>query len=160
MDGDVMEEHLPATIMAEFLRPDGSPLLLGELGAEFMELNGVGLDRRLAPFRVAIRQKTSKAGNFFYEYSQNAIPFPTGFDTLVRVEHQIIPLGRLHQSEKGNPTREGNLEIPINGTIYRIVVYLTSSKMPFFVRIVAHKKPNASQSGKKLQAVPKGGSLI
>ncbi len=81
--------------------------------------------------------------------------------TFIRVEGAVVPMGKTHPSKKGYPTREGVANVIVGGVVYKVTAYITEGKSPFYVKVVAHKKPEASGEGlKKAQKKPRGGSII
>lgn len=44
--------------------------------------------------------------------------------------------------------------------MYKVTVYLTESRSPYYVKVVAHKKPDSSASAPRAQAAPRGGKLL
>ena len=151
----------PETIAVDFISANGEPIELIDLGPDFLTANGIEASEAKRPFRVAIQKKESKAGNAFYDYSQNSISFPNGLTTLIRVEGTIVPMGKTRPSKKGYPTREGVADVIVGGVVYKVTAYLTEGKTPFYVKIIAHKKPEASGEGlKKAQKMPRGGTII
>ncbi|MBU0899403.1 hypothetical protein KKB54_01090 [bacterium] len=149
----------PSQIAVEFLNPQGQPLNISDLGSEFMNANGIDLSVGNRPFQIAIEKRDSKAGNSFYEYSQNGVPFPDRLSTFIRVEGAIVPFGRIHPSHNGYPTREGTTQVIIGGVLYKVTVYLTEAKTPYFVKVIAHKKPESSGIT-KAQLSPRGGKIV
>lgn len=95
--------HAPESLVLDFLRSTGEPLQLIDLGADFLAQQGVPTERVSGPFRVAIGRRQSKAGNSFYEYSQNGVPLPDGLSTWLRIDGVVIPMGRIRPSQKGHP---------------------------------------------------------
>ena len=151
----------PDQIVVDFLGSNGTPLRLLDLGAEFLSSINV-IDRRQAerPFRVAVEKKRSKAGNAYYEYSQNSIPLPDGLSTLVRVEGVVIPMGRIHPSNNGYPTREGITQIMVGSVLYKITAYITEGKNPYYAKVIAHKMPDSQAALGKARSAPRGGQII
>ena len=88
------------------------------------------------------------------------MPFPDGFSTYIRVEGAIVPLGRIHPSQNGYPTREGTTEVIVGGVVYKVTVYLTEAKTPFYVKLIAHKKPEAGAGIVRAQRAPRGGTIL
>lgn len=150
----------PDSIAVEFLHASGEPVRLADLGPEFMAANGIAPGNAALPFRIAVARKSSKAGNAFYDYAQNGVPFPDGLSTFVRVERAIVPMGRTRPSQKGYPTREGNAQIVVAGMLYTVTVYLTESRTPFYVKVIAHKTPNRGSNIAKAQLAPRGGTIV
>lgn len=150
----------PETITLEFLRSSGEPIHLLDLGPDFLTSVGVDPHDASRPFRVAIERKQSKVGNAYYEYSQNSVPLPDGLSTYVRLEGAIVPMGKTRPSKNGFPTREGVAEIVVGGVVYKVIVYITEGKAPYFLRVVAHKKPDTTGNIAKAQAAPKGGTIL
>jgi hypothetical protein len=154
-------DQYPDSIAIEFLTGEMQPISLRDLGEQFLLENGIDLAAADRPFRIAVEQKHSKAGNVFYEYSQHGVPLPDGLNTYIRVEGVVIPMGRIRPSkQKGYPTREGTAEIVLGATLYKVTAYLTEGKSPFYVRLVAHKKPSAGQGLKKAMKRPRGGRIV
>ncbi len=148
----------PHYIMLEFMHPNGEPVLLADLGPAFMRAQAiVPGDGRLS-FRVAVEKRISRAGNAFYDYVQNAVPFPDGLLTVTKVEGVVVPMGQPHPSKAGNPTRDGSVQVAIGGTPYTATVYLTESRSPFYVKLIAHKTPS-SLGGMPTRA-PRGGQIV
>lgn len=151
----------PESITLEFLDPNLRPIQLLDLGSEFLDNMKVDARDAHRPFRVAIQKRASKAGNYFYEYSQNAVPLPDGLNTYLRLEGAIVPMGRIHPSQSSaHPTREGTAEVVIGSLVYKVTVYLTESRAPFYIKVIAHKKPSNTASFAKAQQAPRGGTLI
>jgi hypothetical protein len=153
-------DNSPEQILVEFLQANGEPVKLGDLGAEFMTVNNIAATNAPLPFRVKVQKKTSKAANAFYDYAQNGVPLPDGLNTFVRVEGAIIAMGRTRPSKTGYPTREGTAQVIIGGLAYKATAYLTESKTPFYIKVVATKVPDTTAAMKKAQQVPKGGSIV
>lgn len=151
--------NAPEKITVEFLQANGEPVKLGDLGSAFMAANGIPAGNAVLPFRVGIHKKQSQAGNAFYDYTQNSVPLPDGLNTFIRVEGTIIPMGRTRPSKAGYPTKEGEAQAIVGGIVYSITVYLTESKAPYYVKVVAHKTPDRSANAKKAQAAPRGGKI-
>lgn len=149
----------PERIILEFLSPSTEPVKLIDLGPDFLRDLNIQLESADRPFRVAIERKESKAGNAYYSYNQNAVPLPDKLGTLIRVEGVIVPLGRVQMSKSGHPMREGSADVVIGSILYTMTAYLSESRRPYFIKVIAHKKPD--QTGlKKAQLTPKGGSII
>jgi hypothetical protein len=151
--------NAPDKITVEFLRANGEPVHLGDLGSSFMAANGVPSTNAVLPFRVGIQKKMSKADNAYYDYSQNGVSLPDGLATFVRVAGTIVPMGRTRPSKNNYPTREGEAQATIGGLIYTVTVYITESSSPFYVKIVAHKTPDRAANVKKAQLAPRGGEI-
>ncbi len=148
-------------LVLEFLYPSGQPIGLLDLGLEFLEKVGVDPTTAERPFQIGIDRKKSKAGNWFYEYSQNSVPLPSGMETYLRLENTLIPMGGVHPAKKtGNPTREGAAEILVGATPYLVKAYMTQGKSPYWVKVVAHKRPDTAKNLAKARATPKGGSIL
>ena len=150
----------PNEITLEFLHSSGEPIRLMDLGTDFLEENQITSSNQSKPFRIAIAKKPSKAGNPYYEYSQNGLPLPDGLSTYLRVEGTVLPFGKTRPSKTGHPTREGQAQILLNGTLYKVTAYITEAKLPFYVKVVAHKNPNLSGTILKAQKSPKGGRIV
>lgn len=151
--------NAPDKIMVEFLRANGDPVLLSDLGTAFMTAQGVSPGSAVLPFRVGVQKKTSKADNAYYDYAQNGVTLPDGLATFIRVEGTIVPMGRTRPSKNNYPTREGEAQAMIGGTIYTVTVYITESSSPFYVKVVAHKTPDRAANAKKAQLAPRGGKI-
>lgn len=150
------EMELPSTIVAEFFRSPGEPIFMKELGEQYLEEMGYPLSRRENPLKIALEQDISNAGNIYYRYMQNAVPLPTGMDSLVKIEGVFIPLNRSGFSDKQYPFREGKGEIFVGKKIYVAKAYISKTRNPFYIKIVAHKKPDGSHLLKK----PRGGEFL
>ena len=148
------QEH----IVVELLRPDATALKYNDLGFEFLEENKI--TNKNMPFKVSVEKKKSKEGNVYYDYSQQSLLLPDGLSTLVRVENCIVSVGQIYKSKSGNPTKKGIVEISLNEIPYRITTYITESKNPYFVKVIAHKKPDNIKNLSKSILSPKGGSFI
>jgi hypothetical protein len=151
-------DKTPHYIMVEFLRPSGEAVCLADLGVAFMKAQAIPPGNGPLAFRIAVEKKISKAGNAFYDYVQNAIPFPDGLSTTVRVAGAIVPMGTPHPSQRGHPTREGSAPVMVAGIPYTATVYLTESRSPFYVKVIAHKTPS-SDGGIPTRA-PRGGRIV
>jgi len=127
------------TLLVEFVHPDGSPVLLAELGLAFIERHGLPMANATKPFRVEIEGKTSKAGNVHYTYEHGGVPLPDGFDTCLRVAGEDVALGPPRTSKAGNLTREGRSSIRVGDLDYDLLVYLTKGKSPYWVKVHAQK---------------------
>jgi hypothetical protein len=148
-------------VVLEFLYPSGQPIRLLDLGLDF--LGKLNLDPTTAdrPFRIGIGKKKSKAGNWYYEYQQNGVPLPAGMETYMRVEGTLVPMGSIRPAKRtGNPTREGAADIQVGGVTYQVHTYLTQGKTPYWVRIIAHKKPDVSKNLAKGRMSPRGGTIL
>lgn len=71
-------------LLIEYLRPNGEPLRLAELGLQFLESAGIPLANAERPLRVEAEGKTSKAGNTYFEYEHRCLPLPQGQRSLSR----------------------------------------------------------------------------
>lgn len=152
--------ELPESVTLEFLHSSGDQVRLIDLGTEFLDENGISSSRYSSPFKIAIMRKQSKAGNSFYEYSQNGVPLPDGLSTYLKVEGTVVPMGKTRPSKNGYPTREGQAQLLIGGTMYKVTAYLTEAKLPYYVKVVMHKKPDTSGNLAKAHKAPKGGSIL
>lgn len=153
-------DSFPDSITLEFLNASGQPVRLMDLGPAFLQGNGLPATDTVSPFRIAILKRCSKAGNAFYDYSQNAVPLPDGLSTYLRVEGVVIPMGRIRPSQSGHPTRDGSAQIVIGGVVYTVTAYLTEGRTPFYVKVIAHRTPERRGSIAKAQLAPKGGRII
>lgn len=153
-------ESAPKNIIVEFLNAAGSPINIKDLGTQFIV--GLGLEESSIinkPFRIGIDKKLSKAGNAYYDYWQNGVPLPDGLATNFRVQGMPITFGKVRPSKSnGYPTREGHANIVIDGDTYEITAYLTESKHPFYVKIIAHKISSVKLG--KPQIKPAGGTIL
>ncbi len=153
--------NAPDHIVVEFLKQATSePILLRDLGSDFLTINNIDRSKWNNPFKVAVDKQLSKAGNAFYNYKQNGVPLPDGMNVLFRVEGVVIPLGGIKPSKtKGYPSRSGKAEIVIGGIVYQVLAYISQGKYPYYVKVHASKKPDHSHL-KNAQQMPKGGKLI
>jgi hypothetical protein len=154
------KDKAPECIVVEFLRSSGEPVRLIDLGAEFLNANNVDHTEVNKPFRVAITKKASKAGNAFYDYFQNGVPLPDGLATFIRVEGAIVPMGKIRPSQKGYPTRDGVTKIVVGGLVYKVTAYITESRAPYYVKVIAHKQPDPNGNTSKTQNAPWGGKIV
>lgn len=150
----------PSQILVEFIRASGEEVRLIDLGTAFSSTFNVGQNNPNKPFRIAVTRRSSKAGNAFYDYAQNGVPLPDGLATYIRVEGAIVPMGKIRPSQKGYPTREGTTQIIVGGVVYKVTAYLTESRNPYFVKVIAHKQPNGEANVKRAQNAPRGGTII
>jgi len=67
-------------LLIEYLRPDGEPLQLVDLGLDYLGELGYPLAQANRPSRVEATPKVSKAGNTFFDYSQTVV-LPHGLET-------------------------------------------------------------------------------
>jgi hypothetical protein len=148
------------SICLEFLRSTGEPLKFIDLGADFLRDHNIPAQSYSSQFKISMVPKDSKAGNVYYDFSQSAIPFPDGLATWIRLDGTVIPMGKIRPSKSGHPTREGAANILIGGILYDVTAFLTESKSPFYIKIIAHKVPDRSANIKKAQAAPKGGHFV
>jgi len=153
-------DDAPAEIVLEFIRSSGEPVRLLDLGSDFLDENQITSPNHSKPYRIAIAKKLSKAGNSYYEYSQNGLPLPDGLNTYLRVDGTVLPFGKTRASKTGHPTREGQAKILLSGTLYKVTAYITEAKFPFYVKVVAHKNPNTSENVLKAQKSPRGGRIV
>jgi hypothetical protein len=144
----------------EFLYSTGEPIRLIDLGTTFLNENHIESSNYSNPFRIAIHTKESRAGNAYYEYSQNGLPLPDGLNTFLKIEGAVIPFGKTRPSKNGYPTREGQTQVLMGNTMYKVTAYITEAKLPFYVKIVAYRKPDSSSNITKAQKAPKGGHII
>ena len=152
-------DNAPDHILVEFFRATGGEVLLGDLGTKFLSELKIEGDSLEKPFRIAVHKQKSKAGNAYYDYSQNSLLLPDGLMTLMRIENAIVPMGGITPSQKGNPTRDGMIHILVGGTVYEVTVYITESKNPYYVKVIA-KKPKKMVGITQSQSIPKGGSIV
>ena len=150
----------PLAIKLEFLNANLGSVHIIDLGWSFLESAGISSAEAGRPLIVAIDRKTSIKDNYFYEYEQKDLPLPDGLNTYLRLEGVIIPMGRIRPSKKGNPTREGSAEIVVGGSVYKVTAYITEDSTPFFVKVIAHKKPGGQKAPIKTRSKIKGGRLI
>jgi len=133
-------------LLIEYLRKNGEPLLLAELGVDFLKVLGLPMAQAQRPFRVEATPKVSKAGNTYYDYIQQSVPLPDGLETRMRVGGVEVTFGPERESQKGNPTREGNTVVALGDTPYEVTVYLSRSKQPYWVKVHAHKASGSKRS--------------
>jgi hypothetical protein len=145
----------PDSLLVEFLTSAGSAIYNKDFNQTF--INDLALDPSKT-FRVAISKKQSKTGNAYYDYWQNAIPFPDGLETNLRVQGALIDMGKMRPSVNGHPTREGKITIKIEEDTYEVTVYLTEGKHPYYVKIIAHKMSSIRLGKPTLK--PSGGSFV
>jgi len=152
--------NAPDSITLQFLGADGAEVQLRDLGDEFLRQNGISSVSAHRPFRVLIDRQLSKAGNAFYDYSQNGVALPDGLRASLAVEGVRLTFGDPRPSNKGYPTREGKAELEIGGVLYEVTAYITEAKRPYFVKVHAHKKPASSKKeGKAAPQAPRGGRI-
>lgn len=154
------QKNAPEQIIVEFIRASGEEVRLIDLGADFLSTYKIDPSNPDKPFRIAAIKKSSKAGNAFYDYSQNSLPLPDGLATFIRVEGAIVPMGGIRPSQKGYPTREGTTQIIVGGTVYKVTAYITESRSPYYVKIIAHKQPDRKANIVKAQNAPRGGIIV
>lgn len=152
-----MESKIQESILVEFMNENLQPVALKELGASFLINNNIEEAKYEAPFRVKVQKTESKSGNPYYAYEHHSVPLPTGLDTNVKVENVYIPLIN-EKSKQGNQMKTGKADIIMNGEIYTVKVYISKTTNPYFINIVAHKKPQKAK--KPLDLRPKGGSIF
>jgi len=143
------------SILVEFLTAAGSAIFNKDFNQTF--INELGLDQS-KPFRVGISKKKSKSANAYYDYWQNAIPFPDGLETNFRVQGILINMSKVRPSVNGYPTREGKVNLKIDEDTYEVTVYLTEGKHPYYVKIIAHKMSSVRLGKPTLK--PSGGSFV
>ncbi|MCL4686405.1 hypothetical protein KJ059_16830 [Myxococcota bacterium] len=127
------------SLLIEYLRPDGEPLLLTDLGFESLEALGIPLVQANRPFRVAAEGKTSKKGNTFFDYEQGKLSLADGLETRLRVGGVELVFGPEQPSQKGNPTRKATTIVLVGDLDYEVTAYLTKTRDRFFVKVHAHK---------------------
>jgi hypothetical protein len=148
----------PFFLLVEFLRPNGEPLRLEELGAAFVKAQGIAPGDGRRPFRVALEVKKSRLGNSFFQYEQHGVPFPDGLNTQVRVGGVAVQMGDERPSLRGFPTREGGAPVTVGGMPYTTTVFITKGRTPYYVRVVVHKAPGAARGSTSKK--PKGGQIV
>lgn len=130
----------PDSIVIDFLTSAGTPVMLAALGESFLEamnLKNVPSDK---PFRVQVLKKKSTADNAYYDYSQNNVALPDGLQTLIRAEGVVLPMGSTKPSKSGLPTRTGKATIMVGTQQYNVTAYITKSRRPYYIKVVANKK--------------------
>lgn len=152
--------NAPNSIRLEFLNSNGEPVRLIDLGSQFLDQMSVPPSKFSAPFQVHVEKKESKAGNDYYDYSQNSVPLPDGLNTFLRLEGSVIPMGKTHPSKNGFPTREGHAQVLVGSTLYKVTAYITEGKSPYWIKVVAHKNPDLNENIKKAQVAPRGGKIV
>lgn len=127
------------SLLIEFLRKDGQPLQLIDLGLDYVGSLGLPVANANRPFRVEAAAKTSKKGNAYFDYSQARVPLPDGLDTRMRVGGVELVFGTVRESQKGNPLREGTTVVTLGEIPYDVTAYLTRTGESFWVKVHAHK---------------------
>ncbi len=127
------------TLLIEYLRADGGPLRVADLGVDFMESSQVPLANAERPLRVEAAGKLSKAGNLYFAYEHRCLPLPDGLETVLRVAGTVVTMNTERVSPAGNPMRDGSVQIDIGGTAYEVSVILTKGKKPYWVKLHAMK---------------------
>jgi hypothetical protein len=153
--------NAPDAISIEFVTAQGRPIQLCDLEPDFLRSNGISPQNADRPFRVLAERKTSKAGNAFYDYSQNGVPLPDGLSSSLNVEKVALSFGEIRPSKKGYPTREGSAEIEIGGIPYKVTAYITEAKNPYYIKVHAQKKPeSATREPIANSRAPRGGRIV
>ena len=128
-------------LLIEYLRPNGKPLRIVDLGLQFIESVELPLANAERPMRVEAEGKSSKAGNLYFDYEHKSLPLPDGLNTLLRIEGTIVSMKDERLSGAGNPTREGKVIVAVNNMDYEVTVFLMKGMNPYWVRVRAHKAP-------------------
>lgn len=144
-------------LLIEFLRRNGEPLHLADLGVDFLTTLGIPMAQAHRPFRVEAEPKTSKAGNTYYDYAQRLIPLPDGLETRLRVGGVEVSFDPERVSQSGNPTREGRTIVMIDGIQYEVTAYISRTRQPFWVKVHAHKAAGRKRDGGPLIS---GGRIV
>lgn len=138
--------NAPDAIILQFFKATGQPVMLAELGEQFLRENNVEPPPTARQFQIAVERKTSRAQNPYFDYSQTAIPLPDGLDTQLRVEGIKVPMGEVRPSKKGNPTREGYLELSLGDAIFKITAYLTKTRSGYFAKLTGVQERGSRSS--------------
>lgn len=145
-------------VLVEYLRRDGTTMLLADLGIDYLQRLGIALVQAGRPFRVEPEEKTSKKGNTYFEYQQGGIPLPDGLETRIRVGGVELTMGPERQSKSGNPLREGKCVISVGGVAYDVTVYITKTREPYWVKVHAQKASAHSSTSARTPII--GGRLV
>ena len=148
------------SLVVEFFGTNGTAVTLLDLGEDFLTTLGIDAKDSTRPFRIGISPKQSKAGNDYFEYSQNGVPLPEGLSTFLKVNGSLLSMGAIKPSLKGNPTREGTTTLLVGSLVYVVTAYLTETRNGFFIKVIAHKRPNSEKALKKAQRTPRGGVIL
>ncbi len=155
------DPSMPDALKIELLHPDGSAVLLRELGAEAMAALGISSQAGDRPLIMEVEAQISKAGNTYYDFWQNALPLPDQLDTRIKVDGNEVRFGPAHNSRRGNPTRRGTLRMDVAGVPCDVDTYLTVSPKPMYLKVVVRKargpKPSADIPAGEI--APRGGRI-
>jgi hypothetical protein len=145
-------------VLVEYLRSDGEPLLLADLGVDYLNHLGIALAQASRPFRVEAKPLVSKKGNTYFEYQQAGVPLPDGLETRLRVGGVDLVMGPERQSQSGNPTREARSVITVGEIAYDVTAYLTKAKQNYWVKV--HAQKSSGRSGAAARGPITGGTLV
>lgn len=149
--------HPPAAPVVGFVHPGGNPVLIGELDADFLSKASLGPSSWERPLRAELEPKLSKRGNTFFDYQQ-VLPLPDGLDTFVSVDGTRLSASAIHESQRGNPTRNHTGTVTIAGKGYDVTCFITASKKGWWVKV--HAQLASSRRATTPAELPKGGRLV
>lgn len=124
-------------LLIEFLRRDGEPLLLSDLGMDYLDSLSLPLSRSHRPFRVEAEPRTSSRGYVHFDYQQGGIPLPDGLETRLRVGGVEVRLGTERTSQAGNRGREGSSVVQLGDRPFEVRVYLSRTAKQFWISVRA-----------------------
>lgn len=150
------DHPVPAPVVA-FAHASGTPVLIGELDADFLAKASLGPSSWERPLRVELEPKLSKRGNTFFDYQQ-VLPLPDGLDTLIAVDGTRLSASAIHESKRGNPTRSHTGVVSIAGKPYDVTCFVTASKGGWWVKV--HAQVATTRKATTPAEVPKGGRLV
>jgi hypothetical protein len=139
------------------LHADRSPLLLGELGTEFLTANSIGPSAWERPFRVELEPQTSKRGNVFFTYDQR-IPLPDRLDTRLQVDEVLLDALEHGVSKRGNPTRRHAGSLELRERAYDLTAYVTVTRAACWVKV--HAQVHSGRRVEGSSTAPRGGKLV
>ena len=127
----------------EFQTPNGAPILGRDFGQQFLLENEL-TSQAENPLVIRIDPQKSHAGNWFYSWDLNGVPLPDGFATSLVVNGEVLRPGVVGESKNGNAMRKDSGELVIAGTRYAATVLIVRTKRPYWIKVHAHKVPNAA----------------
>ncbi len=145
-------------LLIEFLRRDGDPLQLADLGVDYLTEIQLPLARAQRPFRVEAEPQLSKKSNVYFEYQQAGVPLPDGLETRLRVGGVEVKFGEERKSQAGNPTREGKTVITVDDMPYEVTAFFTKARQHFWIKVHAQKASGRAVSGPRKPIV--GGRIV
>lgn len=146
-----------AAPIVSFVRNDGSPVLIGDLDADFLSKSSLGPSSWERPLRVELEPKLSKRGNTFFNYQQ-VLPLPDGLNTLIVVDGVQLMESEVYESQRGNPTKSHTGMIAIAGKTYDITCYVTALKSGCWVKV--HAQVSTNRKATSSREVPQGGRFV